>query len=60
MHGSADDWEPLPNLRRVLTLVPDAQLIVLEGLNHFGPLMYPDLLLSLASPASHTSLSAAR
>jgi hypothetical protein len=36
VHGSADDWEPLPNLRRVLTLVPDAQLIVLEGLHHFG------------------------
>lgn len=49
VHGSADDWEPLPNLRRVLALIPDAQLFTLEGLNHFGPLMYPDLLISLAS-----------
>lgn len=48
VHGSADDWEPLPNLRRVLALVPDHQLFVLEGLNHFGPLLYPDLLISLA------------
>jgi pimeloyl-ACP methyl ester carboxylesterase len=47
VHGSADDWEPLPNLRRVLELVPDRQLLVLEGLNHFGPLLYPGLLLSL-------------
>jgi pimeloyl-ACP methyl ester carboxylesterase len=51
VHGSADDWEPLPNLRRVLANVPDAQLFVLEGLNHFGPLLYPDLLISLVSPA---------
>jgi pimeloyl-ACP methyl ester carboxylesterase len=46
-HGSADDWEPLQNLSRVLALVPDHQLFVLEGLNHFGPLLYPDLMISL-------------
>ena len=51
VHGSADDWEPLPNLRRVLANVPNAQLFLLEGLNHFGPLLYPDLLISLLSPA---------
>lgn len=56
VHGSADDWEPLPNLRRVLALVPDAQLFVLDGLNHFGPLMYPDLLISLASPGNSHEL----
>jgi pimeloyl-ACP methyl ester carboxylesterase len=48
VHGSADDWEPLPNLVRVLEQITDTQLFVLAGLNHFGPLLYPDLLLSLA------------
>jgi hypothetical protein len=47
VHGSVDDWEPLANLQRVLVDVADAQLFVLDGLNHFGPLMYPDLLVSL-------------
>jgi pimeloyl-ACP methyl ester carboxylesterase len=48
VHGSADDWEPLPNLVRVLEQISDTQLFVLDGLNHFGPLLYPDLLMSLA------------
>jgi len=48
VHGSADDWELLTNLQRVLVRVPDAQLFILEGLNHFGPLLYPDLLIGLA------------
>ena len=47
VHGSLDDWEPLANLERVLAAVLDAQLFRLEGLNHFGPLLYPDLLVSL-------------
>jgi pimeloyl-ACP methyl ester carboxylesterase len=48
VHGSVDDWEPLPNLVRVLEKIGDTQLFVLDGLNHFGPLLYPDLLVSLA------------
>ena len=48
VHGSADDWEPLANLRRTLAGLADAQLFVLDGLNHFGPLLYPDLMVSLA------------
>lgn len=47
VHGSADDWEPLPNLKRVLAQLPDAQLFLLEGMNHFGSIMYPDLAASL-------------
>ena len=35
------------NLTRVLAQLPDAQLFVLEGLNHFGSIMYPDLTASL-------------
>ena len=48
VHGSADDWEPLPNLVRVLEQISDTRLFVLDGLNHFGPLLYPDLLMALA------------
>ncbi|MDQ3645952.1 MAG: alpha/beta hydrolase [Actinomycetota bacterium] len=48
VHGELDDWEPLPNLRRILDRLPDSQIFVLEGLNHFGPLLYPDLVISLA------------
>lgn len=49
IHGTLDDWEPLPNLRRALAVLPEAELILLEGLNHFGPLLYPDLVMSLAA-----------
>lgn len=49
VHGSADDWEPISNLRRILALLPQAELLVVEGRNHFGPFMYPDLVVSLTS-----------
>ena len=49
IHGDIDDWEPLPNLRRILDMVSDSQLLVLEGLNHFGPILYPDIVISLAA-----------
>ena len=48
VHGDLDDWEPLTNLRRFLPLLPGVELIVLEGRNHFGPFLHPDLLVSLA------------
>lgn len=47
VHGSEDDWEPLANLQRVLAQIADVQLFVLDGLNHLGPLLYSDLLISL-------------
>lgn len=47
VHGTLDDWEPLANLRRILAQVADAQLFLLEGMNHFGGVMYPDLAASL-------------
>jgi len=50
VHGTADDWEPLTNLRRILPQLADAQLVLLDGLNHFGPLLYPDLVFSLTAP----------
>ena len=48
VHGTADDWEPIANLRRFLDELPESQLILLDGLGHLGPHLYPDLLLSLA------------
>lgn len=51
VHGTADDWEPLPNLRRILRAIDDTSLLLLDGANHFGPLRYPDLLISLVAPA---------
>jgi len=48
VHGASDDWEPLANLRRVGDLISNFELIVLEGRNHLGPLLLPDLLVSLA------------
>lgn len=49
VHGEDDDWEPLTNLRRILGRLADVELIVLEGRNHLGPLLRPDLVVSLAA-----------
>lgn len=46
-HGTADTWEPLPNLRRILARLPDAQLFTADGLNHFAAELYPELVLAL-------------
>jgi pimeloyl-ACP methyl ester carboxylesterase len=48
VHGALDDSEPIANLRRVLAMLQDTQLFLLDGLSHVGPLMYPDLFISLA------------
>jgi hypothetical protein len=40
----------------VLDELSDHQLVVLEGMNHLGPLLYPDLILSLATPAAEGRL----
>jgi pimeloyl-ACP methyl ester carboxylesterase len=50
VHGTADDWEPLPNLRRTLGTIEDVTLFLVDGANHLGPFRYPDLLLSLVAP----------
>ncbi len=49
IHGTADDWEPLPNLRRILDTIARAELVLLDGLNHFGPWCYPDMIVGLAA-----------
>lgn len=48
MHGTADDWEPLPNLRRILERMPQAEVRLCPGMNHFGPLLEPAATLALA------------
>ena len=48
VHGTADDWEPLPNLQRILAQIADTELVLLEGLNHLGPQLHPDLVVGLA------------
>ena len=48
IHGTDDDWEPLANLQRVMAHLADGHLILLDRLNHFGPLLYPDVVMSLA------------
>ena len=47
IHGTDDDWEPIANLQRVVCSMPDVQVVALEGLNHFGSIMFPDLAASL-------------
>jgi pimeloyl-ACP methyl ester carboxylesterase len=47
IHGTDDTVCPLPNLRRVLATIETTELILLDGLNHIGPFLYPDLLISL-------------
>jgi len=48
VHGTSDDWEPLPNLQRILPKFKDCQLVLLDGLNHIGPLLYPDFIVGMA------------
>ena len=57
MPGAGGSWshrrlDSLPNLTRFLDRIDDTQLLVLEGMGHFGPRLYPDLLISLATGAA--------
>lgn len=47
VHGALDTLEPLSNVRRLVALLADAQLFTVEGANHFGPLLWPDVLAAL-------------
>lgn len=47
-HGTADNWEPLANLRRILDRLPNGQLIAADGLSHFAAELHPELVLALA------------
>jgi pimeloyl-ACP methyl ester carboxylesterase len=47
IHGTIDDLEPYANLERLSSQVTDLQIFALAGLGHFGPWLWPDLLLAL-------------
>ena len=51
VHGSIDDLEPLVNLERLAAQLSDVQLVVLPGLGHFGPWLWPDLFGALLTGA---------
>jgi pimeloyl-ACP methyl ester carboxylesterase len=48
VHGGDDEWSPLRDLTRVLAVISDTEIVILDGMKHFGPLLSPDFLLSLA------------
>ncbi len=48
VHGANDEWTPLTDLNRVLAPIREREVVILDGMEHFGPLLFPDLLLSLA------------
>ncbi|MDP9301140.1 MAG: alpha/beta hydrolase, partial [Actinomycetota bacterium] len=52
VHGGDDDWTPLRDLNRVLAGIGDTKVVILDGMKHFGPLLFPDLLVSLACDTS--------
>jgi pimeloyl-ACP methyl ester carboxylesterase len=52
VHGAADDWTTLTQLNGVLAPIADSDVVILDGMKHFGPLLFPDLLLSLACGSS--------
>ena len=47
VHGEVDDLEPYANLRRLAPRLPDCQVLALPGLGHFGPFLWPDVVLGM-------------
>jgi pimeloyl-ACP methyl ester carboxylesterase len=47
-HGDRDSLERLANVERILAVIPDARLTVLEGGDHLAPLLHPAWLLAAA------------
>jgi pimeloyl-ACP methyl ester carboxylesterase len=50
IHGTADDLEPFANLERLAAQLDDVVVLALQGLGHFGPWLWPELILSLLDP----------
>jgi len=48
IHGADDTATPPRTVTPVLARIRDAELTILDGMEHFGPLLDPDRLLSLA------------
>lgn len=47
VHGTADDLEPFANLKRLAAQLDDVVILALDGMGHFGPWLWPQLLLAL-------------
>jgi len=45
--ATADDWEPVANARRLAAALDDVALIELREMGHFGPWVWPELVLAL-------------
>lgn len=45
--GTLDDWEPVANARRLAGRLDDVALVELVGMGHFGPWVWPHLVLGL-------------
>jgi hypothetical protein len=43
---------PPTDLNRVLARIGDTEVVILDGMKHFGPLLFPELLLSLTCGTS--------
>lgn len=49
VHGTADDLEPFANLERLAGRLDDVVVMALQGMGHFGPWVWPDLILGLVA-----------
>jgi pimeloyl-ACP methyl ester carboxylesterase len=49
VHGTSDDLEPFANLERLAEQLEDVAVIALQGMGHFGPWVWPDLILGLVA-----------
>jgi pimeloyl-ACP methyl ester carboxylesterase len=49
VHGTADDLEPFANLERLAARLDDVVVLALHGMGHFGPWVWPDLILGLVA-----------
>jgi pimeloyl-ACP methyl ester carboxylesterase len=49
VHGTNDDLEPIANRHRLAQRLDDVVVIALHGMGHFGPWVWPDLLLGLVA-----------
>lgn len=52
VHGTADDLEPFANLERLAAQLEDVVILALQDMGHFGPWLWPDLILSLLDSES--------
>lgn len=49
IHGDRDDLEPYANVQRLLPQLPRARSVVMPGLGHFAPWVWPELPLAILS-----------